>query len=147
MLTLVPIWAAMGLSWNILSGYSGLISFGHAAFFGLGAYTVTLMLVHWGVTPWIGIPATMLIGALAGKGGAERTVALPAGMRRPGRTPAIILATIFVSLPFVVREVEPVLHEIGTEQEQAASTLGASTWQTFWRITLPAIRWGPDAGR
>src|SRR6202795_2209919 len=65
MLTLVPIWAVMGLSWNILSGYSGLISFGHAAFFGLGAYTVTLMLVHWGVTPWIGIPAAMLIGALA----------------------------------------------------------------------------------
>ena len=65
MLTLVPIWAAMGLSWNILSGYSGLISFGHAAFFGLGAYTVTLMLVHFSVTPWIGIPAAMLIGALA----------------------------------------------------------------------------------
>jgi branched-chain amino acid transport system permease protein len=63
MLTLVPIWAAMGLSWNILSGYSGLISFGHAAFFGLGAYTVTLLLVHWGVTPWVGIPAAMLVGA------------------------------------------------------------------------------------
>src|SRR5690242_21539516 len=65
MLTLVPIWAAMGLSWNILSGYSGLISFGHAAFFGLGAYTVTLLLVHWGVTPWVGIPAAMLVGAVA----------------------------------------------------------------------------------
>jgi ABC-type branched-subunit amino acid transport system ATPase component/ABC-type branched-subunit amino acid transport system permease subunit len=65
MLTLVPIWAAMGLSWNILSGYSGLISFGHAAFFGLGAYTVTLMLVHWGVTPWIGIPAAMVVGAVS----------------------------------------------------------------------------------
>src|SRR4051812_21955268 len=65
MLTLVPIWAAMGLSWNILSGYSGLISFGHAAFFGLGGYTVTLMLVHWGVTPWIGIPAAMVVGAVA----------------------------------------------------------------------------------
>jgi ABC-type branched-subunit amino acid transport system ATPase component/ABC-type branched-subunit amino acid transport system permease subunit len=65
MLTLVPIWAAMGLSWNILSGYSGLVSFGHAAFFGLGAYTVTLMLVHWGVTPWVGIPAAMVMGAVA----------------------------------------------------------------------------------
>jgi branched-chain amino acid transport system permease protein len=65
MLTLVPIWAAMGLSWNILSGYSGLISFGHAAFFGLGAYTVTLLLVHWGVTPWFGIPVAMLVGAVA----------------------------------------------------------------------------------
>jgi sulfate transport system permease protein len=56
-------------------------------------------------------------------------------------TPAIVLATIFVTLPFVVREVVPTLREIGTEQEQAAHTLGASGWQTFWRITLPSIRW------
>ena len=56
--------------------------------------------------------------------------------------PGMVLATIFVSLPFVVREVVPVLREIGDEQEQAASTLGASGWQSFWRITLPAIRWG-----
>src|SRR3954468_9155573 len=56
--------------------------------------------------------------------------------------PGIVLATIFVSLPFVAREVVPVLREIGDEQEQAALTLGASRWQTFWRITLPAIRWG-----
>ena len=52
-----------------------------------------------------------------------------------------MLATIFVTLPFVVREVVPTLREIGTEQEQAAQTLGASGWQTFWRITLPSIRW------
>jgi sulfate transport system permease protein len=56
--------------------------------------------------------------------------------------PGIVLATIFVSLPFVAREVAPVLREIGDEQEQAAATLGASRWQTFRRITLPAIRWG-----
>jgi sulfate transport system permease protein len=56
--------------------------------------------------------------------------------------PGMVLATIFVSLPFVVREVVPVLREIGDEQEQAAATLGASSWQTFRRITLPAIRWG-----
>ena len=54
----------------------------------------------------------------------------------------MVLATIFVSLPFVVREVVPVLQEIGDEQEQAAATLGATRWQIFWRITLPAIRWG-----
>ena len=60
--------------------------------------------------------------------------------------PGMVLATLFVTLPFVVREVEPVLHEIGTEQEQAASTLGALGWQTFWRITLPAIRWGLTYG-
>jgi sulfate transport system permease protein len=56
--------------------------------------------------------------------------------------PGIVLATIFVSLPFVVREVAPVLREIGDEQEQATATLGASGWQAFWRITLPSIRWG-----
>jgi sulfate/thiosulfate transport system permease protein len=53
----------------------------------------------------------------------------------------MILATIFVSLPFVVREVVPVLREIGTDQEQAAETLGAAPFTTFRRITLPAIRW------
>jgi sulfate transport system permease protein len=61
-------------------------------------------------------------------------------------TPAMILATIFVSLPFVVREVIPVLREIGTEQEQAAATLGAGPFQTFVRVTLPAIRYGVAYG-
>jgi sulfate/thiosulfate transport system permease protein len=60
--------------------------------------------------------------------------------------PGIVLATIFVSLPFVVREVTPVLREAGDESEQAAATLGASGWQTFWRITLPTIRWGVAYG-
>jgi sulfate/thiosulfate transport system permease protein len=60
--------------------------------------------------------------------------------------PAMVLATIFVSLPFVVREVVPVLREIGTEQEEAAWTLGASPLSTFRRITLPAIRWGVTYG-
>ena len=55
--------------------------------------------------------------------------------------PSIVMATVFVSVPFVAREVIPTLREIGDEQEQAAHTLGASGWQTFWRITLPSIRW------
>lgn len=66
MLTLVAIWAVMGISWNVLSGYSGLVSFGHAAFFGLGAYTVALSLLHFGLTPWIGIPLAGVVGAVAG---------------------------------------------------------------------------------
>ncbi len=64
------------------------------------------------------------------------------GIRILFSVPGIVLATVFVSLPFVVREVAPVLREIGDDQEQAASTLGATDWQAFWRITLPSIRWG-----
>lgn len=60
--------------------------------------------------------------------------------------PGIVLASIFVTLPFVIREVEPVLHELGTDMEEAAATLGSSWWQTFWRITLPSIRWGLTYG-
>ncbi|MGE2834998.1 sulfate ABC transporter permease subunit CysW [Mycobacterium sp. SMC-4] len=60
--------------------------------------------------------------------------------------PGIVLASIFVTVPFVIREVEPVLHEIGTDQEEASATLGATWWQTFWRITLPSIRWGLTYG-
>jgi sulfate/thiosulfate transport system permease protein len=56
--------------------------------------------------------------------------------------PGMILATAFVSMPFVVREVIPVLEEGGTDQEEAARTLGANDWQIFWRVTLPNIRWG-----
>jgi branched-chain amino acid transport system ATP-binding protein/branched-chain amino acid transport system permease protein len=66
MLTLVLVWAIMGVAWNVFSGYSGLVSFGHASFFGLGAYTVALLLVKFDVTPWIGVPVGMLVGAAAG---------------------------------------------------------------------------------
>ncbi len=56
--------------------------------------------------------------------------------------PGMLVATLFVTFPFVVREVMPVLEEVGTEQEEAARTLGAGGWKIFWRITLPGIRWG-----
>jgi len=56
--------------------------------------------------------------------------------------PGIVLATLFVTFPFVARELIPVMQTIGTDQEQAAMTLGASGWQTFWRVTLPSVKWG-----
>ena len=65
-MTVVPVWAVMGLAWNLLSGYSGLVSFGHAAFFGLGAYFVALTQIHWGLSPWLGIPCAGAVGAVAG---------------------------------------------------------------------------------
>jgi len=68
------------------------------------------------------------------------------GIRVLFSLPGIVLATMFVSMPFVVREVVPVLREIGTEQEQAAETLGAKPFQIFRRITFPAIRWAVAYG-
>ena len=65
-MTLVPIWATLGVSWNVFSGYSGLLSFGHAAFFGLGAYTVAVAFAKFGLSPWVGIIAAAGVGALAG---------------------------------------------------------------------------------
>jgi sulfate transport system permease protein len=89
----------------------------------------------------VGVSMIMLWGAGGWLGAVENT-----GVRVIFGFPGLVIATIFVTLPFVVREVEPVLHEIGDEQEQAAVTLGASRWQTLGRITLPAIRWGLTYG-
>ncbi len=89
----------------------------------------------------VGVSLILLWGAGGWFGGVESL-----GFRVIFGVPGMVLATVFVTLPFVVREVEPVLHEIGTEQEEAAATLGAGAWQTFWRITLPAIRWGLTYG-
>jgi len=89
----------------------------------------------------VGVSLILLWGANGWFGGLEDI-----GIKVIFAVPGMVLATIFVTLPFVVREVEPVLYEIGEEQEQAAATLGASSWQTFWRITLPAIRWGLTYG-
>jgi sulfate/thiosulfate transport system permease protein len=89
----------------------------------------------------VGVSLILLWGANGWFGGIESL-----GFKVIFGLPGMVIATIFVTLPFVVREVEPVLHEIGDDQEQAAATLGANTWQTFWRITLPAIRWGLTYG-
>jgi ABC-type branched-subunit amino acid transport system ATPase component/ABC-type branched-subunit amino acid transport system permease subunit len=66
MLTLVPVWAIFGLSWNLLSGYTGLISFGHAAFFGIGAYATALGQIYLDLPPWVLIPIAALLGGVAG---------------------------------------------------------------------------------
>jgi ABC-type branched-subunit amino acid transport system ATPase component/ABC-type branched-subunit amino acid transport system permease subunit len=66
MMTLVLVWASFGLSWNVLSGYTGLVSFGHAAFFGIGAYTTALGQIHFDLTPWLLIPVAAVLGAIAG---------------------------------------------------------------------------------
>jgi sulfate transport system permease protein len=85
----------------------------------------------------VGLALLLVYGQTGWIGGALESVGLEVIYAPPG----IILATAFVSLPLVIRELVPVLTEIGTDQEQAARSLGASPWQTFGRITLPAIKW------
>ncbi|OBI14337.1 sulfate ABC transporter permease subunit CysW [Mycobacterium sp. E2462] len=90
----------------------------------------------------VGVALILLWGSAGALGFVENDL----GWRIIFGVPGIVLASIFVTLPFVVREVQPVLVEVGTEQEQAAATLGSNAWQTFWRITLPSIRWGLTYG-
>lgn len=68
------------------------------------------------------------------------------GIRVIFAVPGMVMATVFVSLPLVVREITPVLEQVGVEQEQAARTLGANAWQTLRRVTLPSIRWAAVYG-
>jgi len=86
--------------------------------------------------------AGLMLILLFGRGGWFEALPDALGMPIVFALPGMFLATAFVSLPFVVREVMPVLRHLGTEGEQAAYTLGASRWQAFWHVTLPAIRWG-----
>jgi len=86
----------------------------------------------------VGLMAILLFG----RGGWFEPFFTAQGIRIVFALPSMILVTIFISIPFVIREIVPLLEELGTEEEQAAWTLGASRLQTFFRITLPNIRWG-----
>jgi sulfate transport system permease protein len=90
----------------------------------------------------VGVALILLWGSAGALGFVENDL----GFKIIFGLPGIVLASIFVTVPFVIREVEPVLHELGTDQEEAAATLGSQWWQTFWRITLPSIRWGLTYG-
>ena len=87
------------------------------------------------------ITGFMLI-LLFGRGGWLTPLVEALGIPIVFAVPGMLLATVFVSLPFIPRELAPVLEQIGTESESAAYTMGASPWTAFWRITLPAVRWG-----
>jgi sulfate transport system permease protein len=87
------------------------------------------------------IAGFMLI-LLFGRGGWFTPITEALGIKVVFALPGILLATIFISLPFVIREVAPVLGQLSTDQEDAALTIGASRLRTFWHVTLPAIRWG-----
>lgn len=126
---------------NVVFGVLTALALARGRFRGKGLMQAVVDL-PFAVSPVVaGVALIALWGAHGWFGGIESL-----GFRVIFGVPGMVLATLFVTLPFVVREVEPVLHEIGTEQEEAAATLGANGWQTFWRITLPAIRWGLTYG-
>lgn len=87
----------------------------------------------------VGLALVLVYG---GRNGWFGPFLLDAGFQVIFSTPGIVMATTFVALPLMIREIVPVLEEIGTEQEQAAESLGANGLQRFWRITLPSIKWG-----
>lgn len=88
------------------------------------------------------VVAGLMIVLLYGRNGWFGSFLEAANIKIIFALPGMIIATAFVTLPFVAREVIPVLEEAGTDQEEAAKTLGANDWQIFWRVTLPNIRWG-----
>jgi len=79
---------------------------------------------------------------LFGRNGLMAPLLAPLNIKVAFAVPGMVLATLFVTLPFMIRELIPMLEAFGIQQEQSAATMGASTWQIFWRITLPALRWG-----
>lgn len=127
---------------NVVFGVLVSLLLARGRFRGRGALQAIIDL-PFAVSPIIvGVALILLWGSAGAFGFVENGF----GLRIIFGTPGIVLACIFVTLPFVVREVQPVLQELGVEQEQAAATLGSTSWQTFWRITLPSIRWGLTYG-
>jgi sulfate/thiosulfate transport system permease protein len=88
------------------------------------------------------VVAGYMLLLLFGRNGALGSVLESLGIQVAFALPGMVLATLFVTLPFMIRELIPVLEAFDTRQEQAAATLGANGWQTFWRVTFPALRWG-----
>jgi sulfate transport system permease protein len=127
---------------NLIFGIPTALVLARNRFRGKGALQAIIDL-PFAVSPVIvGVALIVLWGSAGALGFVEKDLGLKIIFGLPG----IVLASVFVTLPFVVREVEPVLHELGTEQEQAAATLGSGWWQTFRLITLPSIRWGLTYG-
>ena len=102
-------------------------------------FLISLLDIPFAVSP---VVAGLMIVLLYGRNGWFGPLLEAANIKIIFATPAMVLASAFITMPFVTREVLPVLEEAGTEQEEAAKTLGANDWQIFWRVTLPNIQWG-----
>ncbi|MCL1469627.1 sulfate ABC transporter permease subunit CysW [Argonema antarcticum] len=102
-------------------------------------FLISLLDIPFAVSP---VVAGLMIMLLYGRNGWFGPLLAAANIKIVFAMPAMVLASAFITLPFVAREVIPVLEEAGSEQEEAAKTLGANDWQVFWRVTLPNISWG-----
>jgi sulfate transport system permease protein len=102
-------------------------------------FLISLLDIPFAVSP---VVAGLMIVLLYGRNGWFGPLLAAANIKIIFAAPAMILASAFITMPFVAREVIPVLEEAGSDQEEAAKTLGANDWQIFWRVTLPNIRWG-----
>lgn len=103
------------------------------------AFLLSVIDLPFAISP---VVAGLMIMLLYGKNGWFGSFLEHTGIKVVFALPAMFIATLFVTLPFVAREVIPVLEEVGADEEEAARMIGANDWQIFWRVTLPNIRWG-----
>jgi sulfate transport system permease protein len=130
--------AAISVPLNVLFGLAAAWSIAKFRFRGK-SFLITLIDLPFSVSPVVaGLMFVVLFGLQGFFGGWLDSH----NIRIIFAVPGIVLATVFITFPFVARELIPVMQATGTEQEQAALTLGANGWQTFWHVTLPSVKWG-----
>jgi sulfate transport system permease protein len=134
---LTVIAAAIAVPLNVVFGIAAAWVIGKFEFFGKSVL-ITLIDLPFSVSP---VVAGLVFVLLFGLQGALGPWAIAHGIRIIFAVPGIVLVTIFVTFPFVARELLPTMEAQGNEEEEAALTLGASGWKTFWRVTLPNLKW------
>jgi len=134
-LTLVM--AAIAVPLNTAFGLCAAVAIAHKTFPGR-TLLLSLIDLPFSISP---VVAGLMLVLLYGRNGWFGPFLEASGIKIIFAIPGMVLATAFVTLPFVAREVLPALEDVGTDQDEAAQTLGANRWQVFWRVTLPSIRW------
>jgi sulfate transport system permease protein len=137
-LRLTLLTAAIAVPANVVFGVAASWAIAKFQFPGKDAL-ITLIDLPFGVSPVI---SGMVFILLFGRQGLLGPWAEAHGLKLVFSVPGLVLATLFVTVPFVARELIPVMEAQGRDDEEAAVSLGASGWQTFWRVTLPNVRWG-----
>lgn len=129
--------ALISVPLNTIFGLSAAVAIAHKTFPGR-TLLISIIDLPFSISP---VVAGLMLILLYGSRGWFGPVLEASGFKVIFALPGMVMATIFVTMPFIAREVLPALEENGTDQEEAAHTLGASPWQTFWRVTLPSIKW------